>query len=74
MGQSRSQGMFPSLWVRKRRALPRRSFAACQRASRTPAKRSFAYFATAFAQESFRPTVRLKTGLPGWESLASAQK
>ena len=26
---------------------------------------SLPYFATAFAQESFRPTVRLKTGLPG---------
>ncbi len=32
------------------------------------------HFATALAQESLRPTVRLKTGLPGWESLASAQK
>ena len=74
MGQSRSQGMFPPDLGSKRWVLPHLGFAACQRASRTPAKRSFGYFATAFAQESFRPTVRLKTGLPGWESLASAQK
>ncbi len=31
-------------------------------------------FAACFAQESFRVTVRLKTGAPGLESLASAQK
>jgi hypothetical protein len=32
------------------------------------------HFAATFAQESLRPTVRLKTGLPGCESLASTQK
>jgi len=35
---------------------------------------SLPYFAATFAQESLRPTVRLKTGLPGCESLASTQK
>ena len=74
MGQSRSQGMFPSDLGSKRWVLPRLGFAACQHVSRTPTKHSFGHFATAFAQESFRPTVRLKTGLPGCESLASAQK
>ena len=32
------------------------------------------YFAATFAQESLSVTVRLKTGLPGCESLASTQK
>ena len=32
------------------------------------------HFAATFAQESLSPTVRLKTGLPGCESLASTQK
>lgn len=32
------------------------------------------YFLAAFAHESRRPTVRLNTGAPGFESLLSTQK